>query len=67
MLRKFNFFIIHIIFLISKKIVKDPKYLNTAVKGELEHSLLRMAENAVLAENQIEDLQKQLVEKDKII
>jgi hypothetical protein len=41
--------------------------LNSKVKGELEFSLLRMAENRVVAEMKIEELQAELDKKDRII
>ena len=41
--------------------------MNSKVKGELEFSLLRMAENRVVAEMKIEELQAELDKKDRII
>jgi hypothetical protein len=41
--------------------------LNSKVKGELEYSLLRMAENRVVAEMKVEELQSELDLKDRII
>ena len=41
--------------------------MNTKVKGELEYSLLRMAENRVVAEMKVEELQSELDLKDRII
>jgi hypothetical protein len=41
--------------------------LNSKVKGELEFSLLRMAENRVVAEMKIEELQAELDKKDRIL
>lgn len=41
--------------------------MNSKVKGELEFSLLRMAENRVVAEMKIEELQAELDKKDRIL
>ena len=41
--------------------------MNSKVKGELEYSLLRMAENRVVAEMKVEELQSELDQKDRII
>jgi hypothetical protein len=41
--------------------------LSSKVKGELEYSLLRMAENRVVAEMKVEELQSELDLKDRII
>lgn len=41
--------------------------MNSKVKGELEYSLLRMAENRVVAEMKVEELQSELDLKDRII
>ena len=41
--------------------------MSSKVKGELEYSLLRMAENRVVAEMKVEELQSELDLKDRII